>query len=310
MTLLDIFRRYQQRNQHEEPAVLISTPDEGKQEIVTGKRKIFELLKRFVRRMAAVSDQHLLSQVAMCPPGLTNELGVEFNRHAGQIQLWNYWEDFNDKCDELEVDTVFVVGDVIHGQNPIERGVGLMSTNLDVQISAGVLAMQRICKDRKSLWISGSKYHISAIGHNSEKDVCDRLGGTWLGQVANIKIDPTEKIINVSHGGSGAFVYRETAMGREILFAKVAEANGKLPKISMFIHGHWHWFSYLHQSDTHFLQLPCWTAYEPVPIFTKNYTRFQPDIGAAIIMVDDEGRITCWHYLYPLPHIVDQVRVE
>jgi hypothetical protein len=185
-----------------------------------------------------------------------------------------------------------------------------MSTNLDVQISAGELAMRRLCKDRKSLWISGSKYHISAVGHNSEKDVCDKLGGTWLGLVANLRIEPTDKIINISHGGSGAFVYRETAMGREILFAKVAEANGKLPKISMFIHGHWHWFSYLHQSDTHYLQLPCWIAYEPIPIFVKNYPRFQPDIGGAVIMVDEAARITVWHYLYDLPHIADNVRTE
>lgn len=282
----------------------------NKKIVKNGSRKIFELKKRFVRRIAAVSDLHFLSLYAGCPPGLLNETGVEFNRNEGQIQLWNYWEDFCNKCDELEVDTVLVVGDVIHGQNPIERGVGLMSTNLDVQVNAGVLGMQRLCRDRKSLWISGSKYHISATGHNTEKDICDRLGGTWLGLVANLKIEPTEKIINVSHGGSGAFIYRETAMGREILFSKVAEANGKLPKISMFVHGHWHWFSYLHQSDCHYLQLPCWIAFEPVPIFIKNYARFQPDIGGAVIMVDEAGRITVWHYLYDLPHISDNVRVE
>ena len=102
--------------------------------------------------------------------------------------------------------------------------------------------------------------------------------------------------------------YRETAQAREMIYGRVAYADKKLPNISMYVHGHFHWFNYMHQVNGHSLQLPCWTALEPLPMFIKNYTKAQPDIGGAIIFMDEAGRITVWHMGYPLPHIADEVQ--
>jgi len=278
------------------------------------KDKLKEYKNMFVRRIAAVSDLHLMSRYALFPPEFETEEGNVFKSSAGQRQLWDSYTQFCQVCDQWEVDTVFLASDLIHGQNPIERGRGLMTSDLNEQIDLAEKVLTPLLKDRDSHWISGSGYHNSVRGMSVEQEVCKKMkksgitNSTWHGVVANMKVKPFEKIINMTHGGGKAAYYRETIAAREMVYGKVASFDGKLPKIDMYIHGHFHWFNYMHQNNVHHLQLPCWTAYEPVPIFTPNYTRLQPDIGGVLIMFDEGGRIFVWHFLYPTPHIVDKVK--
>lgn len=285
-----------------------------KRAVVNGIGKIGKevaLQKRFKRVIGCITDIHAGSWYSVFPDGFKlTKAGNTVTLNPGQISLLESFHTFKKVLDSLNCDTVFVVGDIVHGQNIKERGMNLITTDLGQQKKAAGVLLSPILKGRKSYWVAGSGYHSSTPGHNPDEGLCETFNekenysSTWLGQVANLKVG--RRIINLSHGGGGAFIYRETAMAREIVFAKMAMANGKLPKIDMFIHGHFHWFSYLHEYDTHYLQLPCWIAFEPAPIFTKNYTRYQPDIGGAVVMIDHEDRITVWHFLYPLPHIADE----
>jgi len=271
------------------------------------------ITKKIKRAIGLVSDIHFGSYYSLCPDNFELKSGNILKINDGQAMILDYWYRFIRICDELNVDTFFFAGDMVHGQNRKESGINLITTDLNVQQKMAMTLIEPVLKGRKSYWCAGSGYHASTPGHDPDESLCEKLGNKpdihaeWLGNVALLRIGG-KRISLVSHGGGGAFVYRETSMGREIQWAKMAFANQKLPKIDLFIHGHWHWFSYLHEYDAHFVQLPCWIAYEPAPIFTKNYTRFQPDIGGAVLLLDDEDRITVWHYLYPLPHIVDEIR--
>jgi len=275
--------------------------------------KIKELRKFFVRRIAAVGDLHLMSRYSLFPPEFETEQGNIFKASPGQQQIWESYQNFLHVCDEWEVDTVLVASDLVHGQNAKERGMGLISTNMNEQIQLAELTLRPLLKGRESHWVSGSGYHNSVQGMYVEEELCTKLGKekdittNWYGTVANLKVKPFDKIINLTHGGGRAMYYRETLAAREIIYGKVAEVNQKLPRIDMYVHGHFHWYCYMHQGNVHHLQLPGFTAYEPVPIFTPSYTRAQPDIGGALIMFDQSGRITVWHFLYPLPHISDEV---
>jgi len=277
-------------------------------------KKFKELKKVFVRRIAAVADFHTMSRYAACPPGeyKTSE-GNILKPNTGQVQLYNSFKNFCKVCDDWEVDTVLLAGDLVHGQNFKERGIGLMTTKTNEQIKANTRILTPLIKDRSSHWVSGSGYHNSLPGMSVEEEICDRFkergyDANWYGTVANLKVEPFNKIINLSHGGGKAMYYRETISAREIVYGKVGEVNNKLPKIDMYVHAHWHWYNYMHQANVHHLQLPCWMAYEPITLYTQAYTRYQPDIGGCLIMFDEEGRITVWHYLYDLPHISDFVK--
>jgi hypothetical protein len=278
------------------------------------KLKQKEFKNFFVRRMAAVSDFHLMSRYALFPPEFRTKEGNILTGNEGQKQIWKSYQSFCNTCDEWEVDTVLLASDLIHGQNPIEKGLGLMSTSLNEQIKLGIQVLTPLLKGRDSHWVSGSGYHNSAKGMTVEEEICNQMGEKgisktyWYGPIANLKVKPFDRIINMTHGGGRAAYYRETLAAREMVYGKVAEVDGKLPRINMYIHGHFHWFNYMHQANVHHLQLPCWTAYEPVPIFTPSYTRLQPDIGGALILFDSTGRITVWHFVYPTPHIADLVK--
>jgi hypothetical protein len=233
--------------------------------------------------------------------------------NPGQIQLYNYFKKFCRVCDEWEVDSVLLAGDLVHGQNVKERGQGLMSTRTNEQIDLATDVLEPLLKNRKSHWVSGSNYHNSHEGMSIEEDIRKHMkdkgfDAEWYGTVANLEVKPFGKIINLSHGGGKAMYYRETISAREIVYGKAAQVNEKLPKIDMYVHAHWHWFNYMHQANVHHLQLPCWIAYEPITLYTQAYTRYQPDIGGCLILFDHEGRITVWHFCYDLPHIADFVR--
>jgi len=278
------------------------------------KDKLKEYKNIFVRRIAVVSDLHLMSRYSLFPPEFETKEGNILKPNAGQRQIWDSYMQFCQICDQWEVDTVFLASDLIHGQNVIERGTGLMSTNLNEQIKLAVQVLTPLLKGRDSHWVGGSRYHNSAKGMYIEEEICDKFkkdkisNAIWHGVIANMKVKPFNKIINMTHGGGKAAYYRETIAAREMVYGKVAALDGKLPKIDMYIHGHFHWFNYMHQNNVHHLQLPCWTAYEPCPIFTPNYTRLQPDIGGVLVMFDENGRIFVWHFMYPTPHIVDAVK--
>jgi hypothetical protein len=178
-------------------------------------------------------------------------------------------------------------------------------------MDAAVMVLKPLLQGRTSHWISGSRYHNSAKGMNIEEAICTRVRESkmsdahYYGPIANLNVAPFNKIINLTHGGGKAAYYRETLIAREIVYGKVANQNGKLPKIDVYVHGHFHWWNHIHQQGVHHIQLPAWTAYEPVSIFTPSYTRMQPDIGAVLLLFDQDGRLTVWPYLYPLPHIAD-----
>lgn len=260
------------------------------------------------RSIAFISDLHLFSRYALFPSKYVTKTGMVFQGGQGQQKLWAAWEDFKSECDDQHVDTVVVVGDAVHGQNPIERGINLVSSDMDEQVDIGVYTLGPIAKGRKLYMFAGSGYHRSTVGHTPEKDICDRLGGKWMGAIANMSFRPSKRVFNVAHGESAAYVYREMLMGREGMFLRESMALGKIPKIDVFVRGHWHRFIYIHELKMHMVQLPAWMAYEPSKPYLKSYGKMQPDTGGVIIQLDDEDRVRVWHYLYDTPRIVDRLR--
>lgn len=274
------------------------------------------MVSNIVRKIAFISDLHLFSRYAMMPPSYTTKEGITFNSGPGQNAIWEYFLEFCGICNQEAVDTVCVLGDVMHGQNPIEMGTLLVSPNMDEQVEVGTFVLDKIVNDpaspignRKLYMIGGSGYHKGARGHNTEKDICDNLKGKWLGAIANMCFTPSKKIFNMSHGESASFIYREMLLGREGMFLREAQAMGKIPKIDVSIKGHWHSFVYIHEKGMHMVQLPAWITFEPSKPYLKSYGKMQGDIGGVIITIDDKDRIRVWHFLMDNPpHIADEVQ--
>ena len=271
------------------------------------KRKRSSLKIKIGRSIAFISDLHCGSRFAVCPDKVKTAEGLWLIPSHGQVSLNDSFRKFIDTCNNLAVDTVVVLGDLLEGQNVAENGMGLSTTNLDEQIEMGVEVLRPLVAGRKLLVLSGSGYHRSVRGLNPEKQVCDSLGGTWLGALANLKFKPSKRVWNLHHGYSGSVIYREMVLAREGLFSKWAEGVGKLPHFDVLVRGHLHSFIHIHEHDTHLLQLPCWKAFDPNKITLKLYAKTQPDIGGCVALIDTDDRIVIHHYLYEAPMISGEV---
>ena len=255
-------------------------------------------MSKWKRVLALVSDTHVGSKRALWPPEHTTEEGTIYKANRGQHQLYEYWLDFCTVCDEHKVDTVIHLSDACHGTNRKGFGGNLVTPELDVQQDVVEKLLEPLVKGRKFIIISGSGYHQS-LDTKIHKGIAKSLGGKYGGYLCEGKITGTSRTLNISHGRSGAVIYRTTVIDRELVDILQAEAQGKLDKIDIVARGHWHTWIHLDAHGKHGIQVPCWCAWIPEGPYLRSYGRMQPDIGGVLILIDEADRIRVWHFLYP-----------
>lgn len=276
-------------------------------------------LDNIERSVALVSDTHVWSDYALVSrEPVYNQKGNMFNPpevlNKGQKTIQSYWYDmFIPTALNFNVDTVIHFGDAIQGCNPREGGVDCLSPDLDYQKQDFVNLMKPLVKDRIYHQFSGTMYHES-LDTKIHRDVVDQLHpycekAHFHGKFANIKLKGTEKILNCAHAATSALIYPGTVIDRELTFAKVAAAEGRIPKPDYLIRGHLHRYLHLDYPDIHGVQLPGWMAWYPLGDKVRLYGRTQPDIGWVLLLVDKMNRSLLLHFIYPTPNIIDFLRV-
>lgn len=268
----------------------------------------YQLIKKFKRSIAHVADLHTGCPYAPWPDGIFTKEGVPIPPSKSQVTLNEYWTRFCNTADEFKVDAIFMYGDMVHGNNRREWGRQTMTADLNVQVEACLKLMRKLCKKRSVVGVSGSQYHDS-LDVRLDKIIIDELGGEWAGLLANQPVKDTKRIIQMAHGVSSAYVYREQVMGKESKALWIAEGKGKLPfHIDMKVGGHWHHYFHIHGEKQHLLQLPGWTDWVPWKGGIPYYGERIPDIGACIMLVDEQDRMTVYPFTYPRPLIADGLR--
>ena len=245
------------------------------------------------KAIALISDTHFGAYHALFPPEFFTKDGLKIKANKGQKEIYKHWKFFLEKCDEFNVDTVIHLGDIIHGINAKNKTT--MFHKLDDQITLAVEMLKEIKKDRSFLLIAGSQFHES-IELEIGSVVAERLGGKFLGFVADIEIGFCNKILNIAHSPGNPLIYQATTLDREILFYKLAESKNMVSKADWIIRGHLHTYSHQDNSKIHAMLVPCWCGYEVIRD-TKLYGKRQPDIGGIILLIDQYGRIIPMHFL-------------
>jgi len=265
------------------------------------------------RKIALLSDLHVGSRYAVFPDTYVGKDDVRLGRSIsdGQLQLLEYFEDFKTRCDRENVDTVFLVGDIMHGRNYADQNRDLVTPDLDEQVEAAYELLEDLCVDRRvGVW-SGTKYH-EALDTRIHSKLCDMLKSVasesrFFDKVANLRIVPTDHIANIHHGYSTAYIYKATQLEREARAILEASAMCKVPRIDIVIRGHWHSYLYVQVYGIHLIQLPCFCTFIPYKGSLRLYGKFQPDLGGVILTVTQD-QVTPEYVEYPLVHIADQVQ--
>jgi len=257
------------------------------------------------RSIAFVADLHVGNRYAIAPAGWRSKEGNVLHLNEGQFDLYQNFLDFCKRCDEHEVDTVVLVGDLVDGPNRKGYGRLLMTRDINEQIEMAVALLKPLCRDRKVYGVEGSGYHVLPGGTSADQLVVQLLGGEWKGPIAIGRFSPSNLLWNIQHGQSGAMIYRETVLAREQIFMNAAAGLGKIELTHVMVRGHWHWFYFDATNSQWKIQVPGWACFIPNKIYLRSYGKMQPDIGGVIVQITDEDRLVLREYLYPLPKIAD-----
>lgn len=270
------------------------------------------------RAIAVFSDIHAGSPYAVWPdePIHLRDGGgnVSALMNEGQKQLLKSWHQALAVCDEFNVDTIITLGDTIQGCNPKEGGRATMTPDMEVQKDGAELLLRDLVKDRTLHMLSGTQYHES-LDTKIHRDLAHRLEkyakkSNYHGLLCNLRLNGTNKTINLAHKSTNAMIYTSTVMERERVFLKLAEADGKLPHIDYQFRGHLHVYYHLDTSNMHLIQCPAWMAWFPYKDSAGLYGKMQPDIGFVLLLIDKQNRSILLHFLYDAPHIADLIQDE
>lgn len=268
-------------------------------------------------RIGLISDMHIGAEHGLFPLGYVDAYGREIGLNEDQKILWKYFSDFIKHLNECKVNTLIVLGDLIAGKNRKEGGVYMMNVDLEMQKDVCAFFLAYICEQvptiNKVLIFRGTPYH-GAKESTIERDITGILSrdynvkADYMGEYSylTLKYGKYKKVLWLAHPATGATVYPETVLGRDIGQFLQAFAMGKLPKVDMIIRAHRHEYMELHKSSIRYMILPCWQCYVPYDNAVKWYSKWQPDIGGAILLADEQVRLRPWHFTYP--NIVDPRR--
>jgi len=264
-----------------------------------------QLKRKYKRVWALIGDTHVGSRHAIFPRGIKTREGNTLALSRGQELLLNYWDEFSRICNDFEVDTVIHFGDAVEGLNPLEKGRGLMISELEVQKKAFDKLMTPLVSGRKFLMLEGSDYHGS-VDTSVNEQMCEKLGGKYLGHSSEMDIEGTNKRIQVSHGGDESSKVLSKILDSNNLFDIQMKVKEKLPNVSIVARAHSHKFAHIHLPNHHIILIPCWKCNEPEgKLGSKSFLKFVPDIGGVILLIDDSNRVSIFHFLFNPPKIGD-----
>jgi len=277
------------------------------------KGKPIELHHVYPFRIGFISDLHIGAQHGIFPPDFKDEFGTRYDINEGQKILWKYFDEYIAKLNEFKINVLVILGDLIGGKNVKELGTYMMNVDLNgQQIPAAVKTLEYLCKKvpsiEKIIIMRGTPYH-GARDTSVEDAISDKLYRALKGRIdvecrgeytyLSLEYKGFKKVIWMAHPATGATVYPETTLGRDIGWFLQASAQGKLPQVDMIIRAHRHEFMELHKSSIRYMILPCWQFYVPYDKAVMNYSKWQPDIGGAILLADEECRLRPFHFTYP-----------
>lgn len=284
-----------------------------KEAIIKGKSLV--LKQSYPFRLAVISDLQVGGQFGLSMPLFEDAYGTQFKIGASMRgKLWEYFEDFISHAKKNKCQALLVVGDLLSGQNPKDSGAYELNIDLETQKEMCAKVIAYLCEKvptikKVFLW-KGTPYHGSRdtaielhvtdklnANHFKNKKVRAFYLGEW--SYVELRYKRKKKLLWVGHPSTGAVMYPEQAMGRDIMLFLEKAAQGKVRKPDLIIRAHKHEYIEVHKSGIRAIQLPCWQFFVPYDQAVKYYPKWQPDIGGCIILVDDELRLRPWHFTYP-----------
>ena len=214
-----------------------------------------------------------------------------------QLDMLRKWEYM---CDEYHRPDLLVInGDSIDGKNYKDTGLGLWTTDVDVQ--ADVFAeLVSYLDPREIVATSGSPYHSDRnpnVDRLAAIRCCERVlhmnpeeaKSCFRGGYASINVNGCR--MHFQHKvptSKSTWQYRSTPLGRALVLADLS--SPEYGHYDIVAKSHAHYFTYVGFSSTMGVILPCWKAYDPFG--DTNIEFVNPAIGYCVFFVENDGTHT------------------
>lgn len=255
------------------------------------------------RNILFIGDTHVGSTSGLWPQNFELTDGTIVKENKLQKELYKFWKILLDETKQC--DTVVLLGDIVHGLNAHERGRNVMVSNLNEQMRAAIELLKPICKGKELLAITGTPYH-DGIDFNVDQAIVESLGGIFGKVICDIKLKGTKTTINIVHGKGGATMYSGTKMSQEVNFTLMSEALAKTPHADILVRAHFHLFRQYNQDGKLVIWNPAFEGPRRDTYSSGNHYRFQPDIGATELIIDNDVYTVIPH-LFKLKSVLQNV---
>ncbi len=185
-----------------------------------------------------------------------------------------------------KIDLLFLMGDLIDGDQRKSKGVGLFTTDLGEQTDGAIECLTPLiekCKKVARVW--GTPYHEGFDNAIGKLDT--HFGIKSVRQVMDIGLEGG--ILNVAHHPSGAgAINLGAATDRENLYAAMAAQTKKVHAPRWIVRAHKHTYFYQDTETCSSMITPCFelpTAHAK----KQNYFRFWPSIGGVLMVKDKDA---------------------
>lgn len=276
-----------------------------------------EIKNRFPLRIGIISDLHCGQINGLMPPFFHTRYGQVIEANPVQKLLWEEVLWLERKFDELGVQYIFNLGDNFGGRNYIGRGAYIFLENAD-QVTLAKESLMPLVKDRISYVWHGTDYHELRKGEGEMHEVlvnelrADGVEAHYVGDIALVELKDSKRLrrLLVTHESPTAIVYPATLQSREIQWILMQMGTGKLPKIDAVIRAHTHHWLHVDHDSIHQISVPCMCGLPIYKATKKYFAKLLPDIGAVVLLVDEEGRMHYLHFLMPAEEIQRIVRLS
>lgn len=244
------------------------------------------------------------------------EEGSKWTLNDFQKPLWRYWLDLCKWLKPHPPDIIISLADLIDGAAVKRWGGELVTDKAEIQIESALMLLRMIPVKigiTEFLGVSSSPYHdikfFSAMNdiakgwtvkRNGQREIA--VKGKYLGRAGII--DVLGHKIQLYHGSSQAYVYREMLKARARLFATESMHIGKIPDFEAIVNGHQHFWLHMKTAwhdgiDFQMVACPSFQAQTDFMAW-RDPNKLTPDIGVAYARVTRE-RIEFDRRLYPTP---------
>jgi len=258
-----------------------------------------------MRFALALSDIHAFHMTGLTPRGFRASTGVELQLNMAQAYLYECWQHFlQDPRLPDRIDYLFLLGDLVEGQNPSEEARFLSEVDPTFQ-ARGVVELLKPIVDRvprladgtRQIWMcGGSRYHAGR-GHAIEETVglllkAQRGNSSYYVKGHRVVYVDENTAFDLAHHQSVMMRYRSTPLEREVGF--VLERWGRerrtVPKRLVIARGHVHvGYRAVVERNITAVSLPCWKIQDEYTAGGKVPNRYVPEnLGALGWQIPDD----------------------